>query len=72
MRLHAQHMTTILSSMVNIIEKGEEVYDLFMSTMIFTLIVNKIFKRVPNIMRKATTALICYASCLTRHCHHPL
>lgn len=41
----------------HIVEKGEELYDFLMNTIIFTLIINKIFKRAKNIMRKATTNL---------------
>jgi hypothetical protein len=48
--LHAQNMNTILGSIVNVI--GVDLYDHLMSTRIFTLIMNKIFRGAPKIMRK--------------------
>ena len=56
---HAQDMITILDSIINIIGRGGGVnMTNLMSTRIFTLIMNKIFIRAPNITRNVATSSI--------------
>ena len=51
--------------MVDITEEDKDLYDHFMGTEIFTLILRKILIRAPKIMKKLATALIwiCQPSC---------
>ena len=49
--LRVQNLLFILGSLVNITLGGGGLYDHFMSMKFFTLIVNKMFIRVPKIMR---------------------
>lgn len=60
--LRAQNTLTILGSTVNII--GGDLYDYFISTRIFTLIINKIIIRALSTRRKMATGMnwICYSS----------
>ena len=54
--LRVQNVMTVLSLIVNIID-GDLLYDHFMSIRIFTLMINEIFIRALNIMRKTTMTL---------------
>ena len=49
--LRVQNVMKVLGLIVNIIE-GDLLYDHFMSIRIFTLMINEIFIRALNIMRK--------------------
>ena len=56
--LHAQNMTTILGSIVNIIG-GRDRYDHLMSTKTFNMLIKEISIRAPKIMRKVAIASTC-------------